>query len=169
MRRERQREKAEYPMRPETRAQYAPSPLVPILFRICNAMHCGAVLLDETKRIICLNDRAQPHLGDVLSTNRGRLCATDRGCDALFQTILDQSLKYGERERDWRREALGLKRDDKRPVIACVVSTGGEAADVLDGAALVVLLVDPEDCPTVSYALLQQVFGLTRGEARLAN
>jgi len=29
--------------------------------------------------------------------------------------------------------------------------------------------VDPEDCPTVSYALLQQVFGLTRGEARLAN
>jgi DNA-binding CsgD family transcriptional regulator len=29
--------------------------------------------------------------------------------------------------------------------------------------------VDPEDGPTVSYALLQQVFGLTRGEARLAN
>ena len=75
----------------------------------------------------------------------------------------------GGRERDWRREALGLNRDDKGPVIARVVSTGGEAADVLDGAALVVLLVDPEDCPKVSYALLQQVFGLTRGEARLAN
>src|SRR3954467_14050334 len=88
-------------MRPETRTQYAPSPLVPILCRICNAMHCGAILLDENKRIICLNDSAQLHLGDVLSTNRGRLCATDRGCDALLQTILDQSLKYGERERDW--------------------------------------------------------------------
>jgi len=31
------------------------------------------------------------------------------------------------------------------------------------------VLVDPEDCPTVSYAPVQQVFGLTRGEARLAN
>ena len=141
-------------MRPETSAPYAPSPLVPILFRIFNALHCGAILLDENKHIVRLNDRAQPHLKDVLSTNRGRLCATDRGCDALFQTILDQALKYGERERDWRREALGLKRDDKGPVIARVVSTGGEAADVLDGAALVVLLVDPEDGPKVSYALL---------------
>src|SRR5215207_4942711 len=149
--------------------RYAPSPLVPILFRIFNALHCGAILLDESKRIVRLNDRAQPHLGTVLSTNRGRLCATDRGCDALFQTILDQSLKYGERQGDWRQEALGLKRDDKGPVIARVVSTGGKAADVLDGAALVVLLVDPEDGPTVSYALVQQVFGLTRGEARLAN
>jgi DNA-binding CsgD family transcriptional regulator len=156
-------------MRPETSAPYAPSPLVPVLFGILNALHCGAILLDENKRIAHLNDRAQPHLGEVLSTNRGRLCATDRGCDALFQTILDQALRCGERERAGRRQTLGLKRDDKRPVIARVVSTGGEAADVLDGAALVVLLVDPEDGPKVSYALLQQVFGLTRGEARLAN
>ena len=46
-------------MWPETRAQYAPSPLVPILFRICNAMHCGAILLDENKRIARLSDRQQ--------------------------------------------------------------------------------------------------------------
>jgi DNA-binding CsgD family transcriptional regulator len=32
-----------------------------------------------------------------------------------------------------------------------------------------VLLVDPEDCPKVSFGLLQQVFGLTKGEAHLAN
>ena len=156
-------------MRPETSAPYAPSPLVPILFRILNAIHCGAILLDENKRIVHLNHSAQPYFREVLSTNRGRLCATDRGCDALFQTILDQSLKSGERQGDWRQEALGLKRDDKGPVIARVVSTGGKAADVLDGAALVVLLVDPEDGPKVSYALLQQVFGLTRGEAHSAN
>src|SRR3954453_11355009 len=156
-------------MRPETSAPYAPSPLVPVLFGILNALHCGAILLDETKRILHLNDTAQPHLGTVLAANRGRLCATDRGCDALFQTILDQALRCGERERAWPRQALGLKRDDKGPVIARVVSTGGEATELLDGAALVVLFVDPEDGPKVSYTLLQQVFGLTRGEARLAN
>src|SRR3954464_13077299 len=156
-------------MRPETGLQQVPSPLVSILFRLCTAMHCGAALLDATKRILRLNDQAQKHLGEALSTTQGRLCATDRGCDALFQTILDQSLKYGERERDWRREAIGLKRDNKRPLIARVIAVAGEACILLDGAALVVLLVDPEDCPDLSPSLLQQVFGLTKSEARLAS
>jgi hypothetical protein len=34
---------------------------------------------------------------------------------------------------------------------------------------LVLILLDPDDCPEPSHALLQQVFGLTRGEARLTN
>jgi DNA-binding CsgD family transcriptional regulator len=149
--------------------QQALSPLVSILFRIFTALNCGAILLDSNKRTIHLSKRARDHLGEALSTKNDRLHATDRGCDALFQTMLDQALKYGERERDWRREAIGLKREDKRPVIARVVSVGGEAYDLLDGAALVVILLDPEDCPEPSHALLQQVFGLTRGEARLAS
>src|SRR3954453_472413 len=153
----------------EASAQQASSPLVAILFRLFTAMHCGAVLLDETKRILSLSQPAQKHLGEALATSKGRLCATDRGCDALFQTILDQSLKYGDRERDWRREAIGLKRDDKRPLIARVIVVEGDACDLLDGAALVVLLVDPEDCPDLSQSLLQQVFGLTKSEARLAS
>src|SRR3712207_230100 len=153
----------------ETSAQPASSPLVSILFRIFTALNCGAILLNADKRIIRLNDRAQNYLGEALATNKGRLSATDRGCDALFQTILDQSLKYGERARDWRREAIGLKREDKSPLIARVVSVGAEAHNLLDGAALVVILLDPEDCPEPSHALLQQVFGLTRGEARLAS
>src|SRR5215218_4418919 len=153
----------------EASAQQASSPLVSILFRIVTAMHCGAVLLDETKRILSLSQTAQKHLGEALATSKGRLCATDRGCDALFQTMLDQALKYGERERGWRREAIGLKRADKRPVIARVIAVDGEACTLLDGAALVVLLVDPEDCPDLSPSLLQQVFGLTKSEARLAS
>jgi DNA-binding CsgD family transcriptional regulator len=153
----------------ETSAQQAPSPLVSVLFRIFTAINCGAILLDGDKRTIHLSDRAQHHLGEALSTNKGRLSATDRSCDTPFQTILDQSLKYGGHGRDWRREAVGLKREDKCPVIARVVSVGDEAHNLLDGAVLVVILIDPEDCPDPSHALLQQVFGLTRGEARLAS
>lgn len=156
-------------MRHETSAQQAPSPLVTILFRILNAMNCGAILLDAGKCILRLNERAQKHLGEDLSTNKGRLCATDRGCDALFQTVLDLSLKYGERERDWRRDVIGLKRNDERPVIARVVSINCEARNLLDGAALVTILVDPDDCPDLSRGLLQQIFGLTKGESRLAS
>src|SRR3954451_3505015 len=153
----------------EASAQQASSPLVSILFRLFTAMHCGAILLDATKRILRLSESAQKHLGVALSTTKGRLCATDRGCDALFQTILDQSLKYGARERDWRQEAIGLKREGKCPLIARVVSVGAGAHNLLDGAALVVIPLDPENCPEPSHALLQQVFGLTKGEARLAS
>ncbi len=156
-------------MRHETGTQPPPTPVVSILFRIFTAMHCGAVLLDENKHVLRLNKHAQAHLGAALGTTNGRLCATDRGCDALFQTMLDQALKYGAREREWRREALGLKREGKRPVIARVIAVEDEACPLLDGAALLVLLVDPEDCPDLSYSLLQQVFGLTKGEARLAS
>src|SRR3954466_123812 len=153
----------------EISAQQPPSPLVSILFRLFTAMHCGAILLDATKGILRLSESAQMHLGEALSTTQGRLCATDRGCDALFQTMLDQALKYGGRERDWRREALGLKRKGKRPVIARVVAVAGEAHNLLEGAGLAVLLVDPEACPDLSPSLLQQVFGLTKSEARLAS
>lgn len=156
-------------MRHATIAQNAPSPLVSILFLILSALNCGAVLLDDRKTILRLSDRAQAHLGEALATNKNRLCATERGCDALFQTMLDQSLKYGAHERDWRREAIGLKRADKGPLIVRVVSVDEEAHNLLDGAALVLILLDPEECPEPSHTLLQQVFGLTRGEARLTN
>jgi DNA-binding NarL/FixJ family response regulator len=33
----------------------------------------------------------------------------------------------------------------------------------------VVILLDPEDCPEPSHALLQQVFGPTKGDFRLAS
>src|SRR3954451_17414169 len=137
-------------MRPETGLQQAPSPLVSILFHIFSAMHCGAILLDESKGVLRLNDQAQKHLGEALSTPQGRLCATDRGCDALFQTMLDQALKYGERERDWRREAIGLKRKGKRPLIARVVAVAGEAHAPLAACSLVTLLAGPVDCPDPS-------------------
>src|SRR4051812_886743 len=65
----------------ETSAQQAPPPLVSVLFRIFTAINCGAILLDGDKRTIHLSDRAQHHLGEALSTNKGRLSATDRSCD----------------------------------------------------------------------------------------
>ena len=33
---------------------------------------------------------------------------------------------------------------------------------------MIVLLIDPEDCPQPSFGILNQVFGLTRTEARIA-
>jgi len=149
-------------------ARCSPSLLTRILFRIFDALCCGAILLDSRKASIHLNDRARKCLGSSLSIARGHLSAADRGSDPLFQTILDQSLKYGGSQTHWRREAIALKRPDHRPLIARVVPVEGEAQAQLDGAALVVLLIDPEDCPQPSFDILKQLFDLTKTEARIA-
>jgi DNA-binding CsgD family transcriptional regulator len=146
-----------------------PSLLVSIIFRIFGAMTCGLILVDSYKRVSRLNERARSCLGDGLSTKTGRLCATDRSSDLLFQVVMDQCLKYGERHRNWRREAVALSREQGRTLIARVVPVEGDARELLEGAALVVILVDPDECPEPSSGLLQQVFGLTKGEARIAS
>ena len=145
-----------------------PSLLSRILFRVFDALCCGAILLDNRKAPIHLNERARKCLREGLSAARGPLCATHRTSDVLLQTVLDQMLKYGRSHTEWRREAVALTRDDRRPLIARVVPVEGEAQAHLDGAALVLLLIDPEDCPQPSFGILKQVFDLTRTEARIA-
>jgi hypothetical protein len=82
----------------------SPALLTRILFRIFDALCCGAVLLDSRKAPIQFNERARKCLGESLATASGRLCATDRTSDALFQTILDQSLKIR-----WQPDSLATR------------------------------------------------------------
>jgi DNA-binding CsgD family transcriptional regulator len=131
-------------------------------------MNCGAILLDGDKRILHLNGLARKRLGEAVSSHNGCLCAADRACDATFQTILDQSLERRRPGRERSREAIGLKRPERRPVVARVIPVAGEVRAMLDGAELIVILLDPEDCPELPHDLLKQIFGLTQGEARLA-
>ncbi|WP_052763982.1 helix-turn-helix transcriptional regulator [Microvirga massiliensis] len=147
----------------------APSLLVRILFHIFEAMKCGGILLDADKRVLHRSPRAERVFGECVSIKNGRLCAHNRTCDALFQTMLDQHLKYGGTHKQWRRRGLGLIRPDKRPLIAYVVPVDPDARAEIDGAALVLILVDPEDCVEASDAILQQVFEMTKAEARIAN
>lgn len=139
-----------------------------ILFRVFAAMGCGAVLLDETKRVVHLNRRASHVVGASLClTAQGRLAAADRGADALFQAGLDDAL-HARQDELAGRDALGIHRAERRPLVVRVVPVEAEARAALDGAALLVILIGPEQGPRPSASLLQQVFGLTPSEARLA-
>jgi DNA-binding CsgD family transcriptional regulator len=147
----------------------APSLLLGMLLRVFNAMNCGGIFLDADKRVVHMSGRAKTALEGCLSIKNGRLCAHDRTSDVLFQTMMDQHLKYGESHKQWRRQALGLKREDRRPLIVRTVVIEPTVRREMDDAALVLMLVDPEDCPEPSDAILQQVFGTTKAEARIAN
>jgi DNA-binding CsgD family transcriptional regulator len=147
----------------------APSLLVGMLLRVFKAINCGGIFLDADKRVVHTSGRAKDALEGCLTIKGGRLCALDRTSDALLQTMLDQHLKYGESHKQWRRQALGIKRDDRRSLIVRAVTIDPAVRHEIDNAAVVLMLVDPEDCAEPSDAILQQVFGMTKAEARIAN
>src|SRR4028118_2093426 len=127
-----------------------PGLLVRILFRVFDAINCGGIFLDADKRIVHVSQRARTAFAGCLSLKNGRLCACDRPSDVLLQTLLDQHLKYGESQKKWMRQALGVKREDRRSLIVRVVYIDPVARREVDDAALVLMLVDPEDCPEPS-------------------
>ena len=145
-----------------------PPLLVQVLFRIFEAMNCGCVLLDRTRRVVHSSGRARRCLNDGLILKNERLSAIDRASDALLQAMLDEHLGIRAHLQQRPREALGLNRADKGPIAWRIVPIEEEAQPELDGAAVLLVLVDLEDCPEPSRALLQQVFGMTPSESRVA-
>lgn len=150
--------------------QGPPSVLVRILLGIFEAVNCGAILLDANKRVLHFNARAKECFRDGVTLANDRLCALSRPCDVMLQTALDQCLKYREAAlRPIMREAVGLSRDEKACIIARVLPISPDAQWELGDATLIVILIDPEDCAEPSHALLEQVFGLTKSESRVAS
>jgi DNA-binding CsgD family transcriptional regulator len=144
----------------------APSLLTGILFRVFNTVGCGGVLLDEGKRIVHVSGRAHRLVGDGLLVKGECLHAAARDCDAVLQTLIDDALSDGPTRP--KGAAVGLARVGKRPLVARVIPVDPRAKPHLEGAAVVVVLLDPENRPELPGPVLQQVFGLTRSEARVA-
>ena len=137
------------------------------LIGIFDNVACGAILIDETRHVIATSPRARTLIGDGLLLKRGQLHAVDRGTDALLQQSLDALLR---RSQGVHSQALGIpRRGVPRPLILRLIAVQAEGAPALDGAALIAILVDPEVCTQPAQTLLQQVFGLTKGEARVAS
>lgn len=134
------------------------------LLSVLDAVTCGGILLDSSKRIVQMSARARQHVGDGTIVKCGRLCATDRWSDSLLQTSIDAHLQV-----DYRRPAppsLALRRSEKRPLFVRVLAVEPTTPD--QDAGVLLILLDPDECPQPSLATLEQVFGLTRGEAQVA-
>jgi DNA-binding CsgD family transcriptional regulator len=143
------------------------SSLARVLFRVFDALGCGAIVLNGAKHPLHANERARKFLGDGLSTRSGHLCATDRTSDAVFQATMNQTLTPEGSQAG--TEPVALKRRNGRPIIARALSVDGEPHAQADRPALVILLIDPDDRLKPSTALLKHVFGLTNAEARIAS
>jgi DNA-binding CsgD family transcriptional regulator len=132
--------------------------------RIFDALGFSTVVIGPDGQVLHVSRLAEQHLGAGLAIRSGALAATGAGSDRILQAILKQHVD-GERPE---RDALGLHRIDRRPLILRLVELIDGMRPVFGGAKFVAVMVDPDMCPEPSPALLQEIFGLTRKEAQVA-
>ena len=128
----------------------------------------GAVLVGRDGHVIDLNSEARRHIGSSLQVVRGQLAARDRQAKGRLQEHL-ADMADGHAKRDAAPSAVVLPRPSGRPVVALVVSTPTGLREGMPELGGIVLLLDPNVQRVPAASLLQQAFGFTPAEIRLAS
>jgi DNA-binding CsgD family transcriptional regulator len=132
-------------------------------------MACAAVLIDYLGRPRRLNARAERLLGHGINVVNGRLGATNKSADAMLQQLIGDTLCHRMGGLKPRAAAVALPRRLPRgPLVAYALPILGSAQDVLQQAAAILIIVDPHEHREPADVALQQVFGLTKAEIRIA-
>ena len=131
-----------------------------------DALGYGGLILDALGRVVQTNGRAGRYLGLDLEVRRRSNDET-----GISTTALQQALRGALRDASAASPRLGyiiaLPRTTQRPILLRSVQIDG--ADDSPGDRIVaIVLLDLEHCPQPDDLILQQVFGLTPAETRLA-
>jgi DNA-binding CsgD family transcriptional regulator len=128
-------------------------------------------LLGRDGAVIHMNARFESLVGDGICVRAGRLASWQPDADSALAAAIGKAVRFeGEGARQGPLTSIVLpRRHGLRPLVAEVVPVLGFAHDVLHLVAAIVTLTDLEAAgSTPSQALLEQAFGLTPAEARLA-
>jgi DNA-binding CsgD family transcriptional regulator/PAS domain-containing protein len=140
--------------------------------RVADAMGATghpAALLGRDGRILHMNARFELLLGESLHVRTGRLHAGQGEAERALVAAIDRALRHDGRIREPFTAVVLPRRAGLRPLLAQVVPVVGLAHDILHLVAAIVTLTDLGAVETPpAAALLEQAFGLTPAEARLA-
>lgn len=126
-------------------------------------------LLARDGRILHASAGFEALLGDGLIVRNGRLGAPDRQADDQLTAAVSAAIAPDRDLGKPPRPVILPRRSSVRPLVATMVPVVGQAHDILRLVAAIVLVTDLDAKPQgPALAILQQVFGLTRAEARLA-
>jgi DNA-binding CsgD family transcriptional regulator/PAS domain-containing protein len=131
-------------------------------------MGCAALLIDYAGRPIRLNTKAEQLLDRAFSISGGKLRATHPAADPRLQQLL--------REVYARPSPIGtqvpvsavLPRTRQRPLVVYGVPIVRTAQEVLQKVKAILVFVDPDEHRDPVDIVLQQAFGLTAAEIRIA-
>jgi DNA-binding CsgD family transcriptional regulator len=127
----------------------------------------GAVLIGRDGQVVDLNKQAENHLGSSIEVVRGQLTARDRRAkEGLQDLVASVTSKRGK--RGLAPSAVLLPQPSGRPVVAYTTPISSEMRQEVPTLGGIILLLDPNSSREPSEVLLQQLFGFTRSEVRLA-
>jgi DNA-binding CsgD family transcriptional regulator len=126
-------------------------------------------LLARDGRILHASAGFEALIGDGVIVRNGRIGSPDRPADDQIAAAVSAAIAADGELGKPPRSVVLPRRNNVRPLIATTVPVVGHAHDVLRLVAAIVLLTDLAAKPQgPALTTLQQVFGLTRAEARLA-
>ncbi len=126
-------------------------------------------LLGPDAGIVHMNARFERFVGDGLCVRAGRLGSWQPDADHALATAIAKAIRLKAGGSEPPTTIVLPRRHGLRPLVAEVVPVVGTAHDVLHSVAAIVALTDLAAAVTgPSEALLEQAFGLTPAEARLA-
>jgi DNA-binding CsgD family transcriptional regulator len=130
-------------------------------------MHCGAVLLDASGKLLGLNASAAALVGDALAISPDQLSATDQELRAAVKALL-----CGARDgapRPGLNPVISLNGHNGRPLLMYAVRCSGQSdAESELSCPKTLIIIDQSEEVGPAEAVLKQTFGLTSAEARIA-
>jgi DNA-binding CsgD family transcriptional regulator len=128
-----------------------------------------AALIGRDGRVVHMNARFELLLRDGLYVRAGRLGSWNPDAQRRLSAAVERAIRHDGTLREPFTAVVLPRRDGLRPLVAQVVPVVGLAHDILHLVAAIVTLTDLEasEAPPAA-ALLEQAFGLTPAEARLA-
>jgi DNA-binding CsgD family transcriptional regulator len=116
-----------------------------------------------------MNARFERLVTDGVQIRGGRLGSWQDDADRRLAAAVHKALRHDGALRDPFSAVVLPRRHGGRPLVARIVPVAGRAHDILHLASAVVTLTDLEvDSSVPPESLLEQAFGLTPAEARLA-
>ncbi len=141
-------------------------------WNVLNRLTLGIILLDHGGKVAALNLKALEVLkrGDPLTAFNGSLSLSLPQENLQLQAILAEFLAPGSEQSAESSKALAVSRPDGKSPLHLILTRGtnGTAAPGNRQNLIAVFLSDPEQLGTPREEWLQDLYGLTRVELRLA-
>ncbi len=131
------------------------------------SLDVGVMLFDRAGRLVRANARAEQHIRDVLPVVGGNLVMRNATEQAAVRHHIATSVGNTPVTDPNHISPVIIHRPGRRPLVLRAVRLPRKLFNYFSPAAVVVLIVDPEDRQQTPAILLRDLFGLTKAEAAL--
>ncbi|RWA62458.1 helix-turn-helix transcriptional regulator [Mesorhizobium sp.] len=126
----------------------------------------AALMLDQRGEVLGVNNAAEQLMGKGLQVTGRRIASNDRNATEALDRALQALLRRPASSATM--PPVPLPRSKGRPLFAYALRLSGVTWNALAPCQVIIVIVDPDECPRPPEVAFQACFGLTLAEARLA-